>query len=144
MTAKSKEEEKFKNLLEKRRLKYTFDRKAIYGEVMRLSGHFNADSLYERFRNQGLRIGRDTVYRTLPLLLESGVIQKSAGKSKREFFERTSARGHHDHLMCVRCGKIVEFKCPEIEVLQSKIFSEYSFHPICHDHRLFGICRNCA
>ncbi|HNV86733.1 MAG TPA: transcriptional repressor [Candidatus Omnitrophota bacterium] len=143
MAIKSREEEKFKALLKTRRLKYTVDRKAIYREVMRLSGHFNADSLYERFKNQGSRIGRDTVYRTLPLLLESGVIQKSAGLSKREFFERTSAKGHHDHLVCVRCGKIIEFKCPEIETFQAKVFSEYLFQPICHDHRLFGICRSC-
>lgn len=133
----------FESLLEAKGLKYTFERQQIFDEVSRLKEHFDADSLYDRFKKKGLRISRDTVYRTIPLLLESNVIQKSVGEGKREFFERTSGKGHHDHILCVRCGKIIEFKCDEIENLQDKICQKYGFKLTFHDHRLFGYCKDC-
>jgi hypothetical protein len=69
----------FETHLNGRGLKLTYERKMILDEVTRLKGHFDADSLYARFKKKGLRVSRDTVYRTLPLLLESNVIQKSVG-----------------------------------------------------------------
>lgn len=138
--AKSKN---FRSLLEEKGLKFTFERQRIYEEVSRLKEHFDADSLFERFRKKGLRISRDTVYRTLPLLLESHVIQKSVGDGKREFFERVGAKGHHDHMLCVGCGEFIEFKCKEIEELQEKVAAQYGFKLTFHDHRLFGFCRGC-
>jgi Fur family ferric uptake transcriptional regulator len=136
-------ERKFQELLEQRELKYTFERKTIYAEVLRLKNHFDADSLYDRFKKKGLRISRDTVYRTIPLLLESGVIQKSVGKGHRDFYEITTAKGHHDHMVCIRCGKFIEFHCEEIEALQKGMCEEHGFKLTFHDHRLFGVCRNC-
>ncbi len=135
--------QKFQALLEKNHLKYTFERKYICDEVLKLKQHFDADSLYERFKKRGLRISRDTVYRTIPILLESGVIQKSVGEGKREFFERMSAKGHHDHMVCIRCGKFIEFQCEEIERLQDRICKEHQFQLAFHDHRLYGTCRDC-
>ena len=132
----------FESLLSARGLKFTFERRHIYEEVAGLKHHFDADSLYERFKSKGLRISRDTVYRTIPLLLESGVIQKSVGEGKREFYEPTS-KGHHDHMVCVRCGKIIEFQCEAIESMQEKVCKDHKFKMIFHDHRLFGECKDC-
>ncbi len=134
---------RFQTLLEEKGLKYTFERQAIFDEVARLKQHFDADGLYHRFKDRGDRISRDTVYRTIPLLLESGVIQKSAGDGKKEFFERTSARGHHDHMVCIQCSKVIEFQCEEIERLQEEICEKYQFKLVYHDHRLFGKCKDC-
>ena len=135
--------EQFQALLEKKDLKFTFERRSIYDEIAHMKQHFDADSLYDRLKKKGLRISRDTVYRTIPLLLESGVVQKSVGKGHRDFYERTSARGHHDHMVCIRCGKFIEFTCDEIETLQEKICKKYSFEMIFHDHRLYGVCHSC-
>ena len=143
MTETKVGEERFQSLLEERGLKYTYERKAIYEEVAHLKEHFDADSLYERFKKKGLRIARDTVYRTLPLLLQSHVIQKSVGAGKREFFERIGRKGHHDHMVCIQCGKIIEFQCEEIEKLQEKVCAQYQFELTFHDHRLFGSCKDC-
>lgn len=139
-----KQETRFQGLLEDQGLKYTFERKTIFEEVARLNDHFDADSLYERFKKKGLRISRDTVYRTIPLLLESGVIQKSVGEGKRDFYERVSARGHHDHMVCIRCGRFIEFHCEAIEKLQEGLCQEHNFKLVFHDHRLFGICKACS
>lgn len=133
----------FQELLEQKGLKYTHERKQIFEEVTHLKEHFDADSLYERFKEKGLRISRDTVYRTLPLLLESRVVQKSAGTGHREFFERIGTKGHHDHMICMKCGKIIEFQCEAIEKLQDKMCGEYGFKLSFHDHRLFGFCKEC-
>ena len=132
-----------KAVLDQKNLKYTYERKTIFEEVSSLDEHFDADSLYERFKKKGFRISRDTVYRTLPFLLEAGVVQKSVGEGKREFFERVSGKGHHDHIVCVKCSAIIEFTCNEIEVLQEEVCKQYGFKLIFHDHRLFGHCKKC-
>ena len=136
-------ETKFQSLLEEQALKYTLERQTILEEICHLKQHFDADGLYERFKSKGLRVSRDTVYRTIPLLLESGVIQKSVGHGKKEFYERTSAKGHHDHMVCVRCEKFIEFTCDEIETRQNKIAKDHGFKITFHDHRLYGICQKC-
>lgn len=133
----------FDHLLRDKGLKLTYERRYIFHEVSNLAEHFDADSLYDRFKKRGLRISRDTVYRTLPLLLESGVVQKSVGEGKREFFERVSGKGHHDHMVCIRCSSVIEFHCDEIEVIQERLAQEHGFKLVFHDHRLFGICKKC-
>jgi Fur family transcriptional regulator, ferric uptake regulator len=141
-TLKQKEEQ-FHELLTEKGLKFTHERKKIFEEVMNLRDHFDADSLYDRFKKKGLRISRDTVYRTLPLLLESKTVQKSAGNGKRDFYERIGVKGHHDHMICVQCGKIIEFQSEGIERLQDKVCKEHHFKLTFHDHRLFGLCQDC-
>src|SRR3989338_7306416 len=136
VTTLSKKDQ-FKTLLESKGLKLTFERSLIFDEATAIKEHFDADSLYEHFKKKAVRISRDTVYRTLPLLLESGVIQKSAGSGKREFFERIGAKGQQGHMICIHWGKIIEFQCEEIEKLQEKKAGEYGFKLSFHDHRLF-------
>ncbi len=135
--------EAFKELLDRKGLKYTYERECIYDEIQKMSHHFDADSLYDRFKKRGARVARATVYRNLPLLLEAGVIQKSAGEGKRDFYEKTDKRGHHDHMVCLACKKIIEFQSEELEALQERLSGEHQFQLVFHDHRLFGYCQNC-
>lgn len=135
--------ESFKELLEHKGLKYTHERECIYEEVQKIGNHFDADSLYDRFKKRGERVARATVYRNLPLLLEAGVIQKSAGEGKRDFYEKTDAHGHHDHMVCLGCKQIIEFHSDELEELQERLSQEYKFKLVFHDHRLFGYCEKC-
>ncbi|MBI3306339.1 MAG: transcriptional repressor [Candidatus Omnitrophica bacterium] len=143
MTKTKERLEAFKELLDRKGLKYTYERECIYDEVQRIDQHFDADSLYDRFKKRGARIARATVYRNLPLLLESGVIQKSAGEGKRDFYEKTTSKGHHDHMVCLGCKRIIEFHSDELEALQDKLSHQYKFKLIFHDHRLFGYCEKC-
>ncbi len=139
----AKESERFQSLLENKGLKYTHERKLILEEVLKLRGHFDADEFYALIKKTGLRISRDTVYRTIPLLLECGLIQKSVGDSRREYFERPGPKGHHDHMVCIKCGKVIEFRDEQIEQHQETICRQYRFQLIFHDHRLFGYCGDC-
>ncbi len=141
---KPNETDSFRLLLEKKGLKFTRERRELIQEILRLKTHFDADGLHELLKSKGSQISRDTVYRTIPLLLECGVIQKSVGDGRREYFERTSVKGHHDHMVCIQCGKIIEFHSDLIEKIQTEVCSEYGFRLVFHDHRLFGHCKDCA
>ena len=133
----------FEAFLEKKGLKYTRERRRIYDKVRLLSEHFDGEKLYEILRGENDDIARGTVFRTIPLLLESGVIQLSVGKGKGEFFERSSSKGHHDHILCVGCGKVIEYHCEEIETLQDKICKKYDAELLFHDHKLYVRCAKC-
>ena len=133
----------FETFLEKKGLKYTRERKRIYDKVRLFSEHFDGEKLYEILRKEDNDIARGTVFRTIPLLLESGVIQLSVGKGKGEFFERSSVKGHHDHILCVGCGKVIEYHCEEIEQLQDKICKKYGAELLFHDHKLYVRCAKC-
>ena len=135
--------ERFQSLLEEQGLKFTHERRSIFEEVCHVKEHFDADSLYERFKKKGDRISRATVYRTMPLLLEAGAVQKSAGNGKRDYFEKTDDKGHHDHMVCLGCKKIIEFHSDALEELQQKLSVDYRFKLVFHDHRLFGYCEAC-
>jgi len=138
-----KNEQNFKALLAEQKLKFTSERKAIFEEIQTLKKHFDADELYAILQERGLKVSRDTVYRTLPLLLQCGIIQKSVGDGRREYFEPVGKKGHHDHMVCIECGKVIEFHSDKLENLQDKICKEHGFKLRFHDHRLFGHCRNC-
>lgn len=135
---------RFQSLLERRGLKFTQERTILLSEVVQQRKHFDADEFYASLKEKGVRVSRDTVYRTLPLLLECGVLQKSVGDGRREYFERISSKGHHDHMVCIRCGHVIEFHSDEIEKYQTKICKELGFELIFHDHRLFGHCQKCV
>ena len=84
--------EQFRGLLEQKGLKYTYERKFIFEEVLRIKSHFDADSLYERFKKKGLRIARDTVYRTIPLLWKAGPSKSLWARGNASFSKEPAAR----------------------------------------------------
>ena len=133
----------FETYLRKKGLKNTRVRQCIHDRVKNLKGHFGADELYEILKKEDKNIARGTVYRTIPLLLESGVIQTSVGKGKGEFFERSESKGHHDHIVCVGCGKVIEYYCEEIEKLQTKVCRKYDVELVFHEHKMFVRCATC-
>jgi Fur family transcriptional regulator, ferric uptake regulator len=110
--------------------------------VISLKDHFDADSLYDSLKEQS-RIARGTVYRTLPLLLQSGVLQMSVGDGKREYYEAKGTKGHHDHMYCIDCHKVIEFHSDNIEAIQAGICAKYKFEMSFHDHRIYGYCLAC-
>ncbi len=133
----------FKGQLAQKKIKLTRERKRIYDRVTHLSGHFDAEALYELLKKEKSGIARGTVFRTIPLLLESGVIQSSVGKGKGEFFERANPKRHHDHIICVGCERVIEYHCDEIEKLQKGICKKYGADLIFHSHKLYVRCAKC-
>jgi Fur family ferric uptake transcriptional regulator len=114
------EREKFSKFLEGRGLKFTLERKDILAAISSFHKHFDIEELYEKLRKQGKHLSRATIYRTLPLLVESDLIRETFRCQERVSYEHIFGHKHHDHMVCIKCGRIIEFRSEEIEKLQEK------------------------
>lgn len=139
----SDHEERFRDYLRKQGLRFTPERKKILEEVFSIRTHFEADELLVRFRNRGERVSRASIFRTLKVLVNSGLLSRIAIEENRAYYEHILGRVHHDHLICMGCGKIIEFNNAEIENLQASICDEYGFLPTNHILKINGYCSAC-
>jgi len=132
-----------KDTLQKEGLRYTQQRQEIWNELRSSSGHRDAEEIFFTLRKRGLDISRATVYRTIDVFVKNKLIDKLDIGDGRARFEYNEKYLHHDHLICTRCGKIVEFYNDEIVYLQNEIAKQYNFKLLNNSHQLFGICKDC-
>lgn len=125
-------------------LKQTKQRKTIINEFLKLGGHVPAEDLHDVVRSGGHNIGLATIYRTLNLLTEAGLVEKKQFTDGRWVFEVNEPGSHHDHLICLKCSKIVEFENDAIEELQKKVAKKHGFRLVDHNLDLFGYCPDCV
>jgi len=118
-------------------------RKEIFSAIEELKGHFDPQALYERLRSRGSKISRATVYRTIPMFLESGILDEADKTEKHAHYERNAGKGHHDHLVCLRCGRTIEFYSPTLEMLQDEICQREGFKGVRHNLVIMGYCKGC-
>ena len=105
--------------------------------------HFTAEELVGDVKRVNPGVARGTVYRTLAMLQEAGVIDKHDFWYGPPYYEVTLGKGHHDHLMCVQCGEIIEFQEPRVERLQQDIVKRFGYQLMYHTHKLYGLCAAC-
>ena len=105
--------------------------------------HFTAEELVKDVRLLDASIARGTVYRTLALLHQAGVVEKHDFKYGPPNYEVTFAKAHHDHLMCIQCGEIIEFQEPRVERIQQDVVKRYGYQLLSHTHKLYGLCQRC-
>lgn len=135
----------FERFLRGRSLKLTPQRERIFDRAFRTHDHFSAETLYRWMREEsGPAVSRATVYRTLSLLVEGGFIQSLDVGRGELMYEHTLGHRHHDHMVCLECGKIEEFHDERIEELQRQAARRKGFEVVDHDHRLLGYCRACS
>ncbi len=128
--------------LRERRFKITSQRMEIIRIFLELGGHVSADEIFEEVRRRKIDVGFATIYRTLNMLSSLGIVVQRNFGDGRVRFELVSA--HHDHLICSRCGKIIEFSDDMIESRQSEVAKRFGFKLISHRHELVGICSDCS
>jgi Fur family ferric uptake transcriptional regulator len=134
----------FRKLLKSNNLKYTKQRELILETIYNNRGHFTPEDIYNLIKKNypDVRLGIATVYRTLSLLEESGIVSSiSFGvQGKKYEFGLTE---HHDHLVCIECGGIEEFIDDTIEKQQEIIAKKFGFEM--HDHimKIIGVCKEC-
>ncbi len=131
----------FITFLKRKGYRITEQRIAVLKEVLSMEGHFEAKDLCERFEDRS-DVSRATVYRTLRLLLESGLIRETVSDEKHPHYEKTVG-GFHGHLICLNCGRIVEFPESGVMDLQREISERYGFELKFGKFEIFGICRRC-
>jgi len=135
----------FEAFLKERTLKLTPQRKAIFDAAFATHDHFSAETLYGWLRESEARnVSRATVYRTLSLLVEGGFLESLDTGQGELLYEHVLGHRHHDHLVCVDCGRIEEFYDNRIEELQEEAARKKGFTLRSHNLRLFGTCGPCT
>ncbi len=135
--------ERFERLLDKKDLRLTATRAAIVEAALARKGHYPIENLIADLKARGIRGSKATVYRALPLLEEAGILQPAIVASDTKSYETTFGEDHHDHLICARCGKVVEFGFEAFEILQREVAGRYGFRLETHHHELVGTCPEC-
>lgn len=139
----SRTKNKFKDFLLTQGLKSTQQRELILEEFLRAGSHLSTEELYLRLRRNHPRIGYATVHRTLKLFAECGIAEQRHFGDGQARYEASGHDEHHDHLICVACGKIVEFEDPRIEELQVEVAKDHGFSIERHRLELYGLCSDC-
>ncbi len=124
-------------------LKLTKQRKIALEAVAGLHSHFTAEELIEHLANRGTPVSKATVYRTLSLLVESGHLETRDFGRGALLYEHIHGHKHHDHIVCIDCGKIVEFRNAQIEEIQKKVASRKGFRIESHVLKIYGRCKRC-
>jgi Fur family transcriptional regulator, ferric uptake regulator len=127
----------------KRGLKSTRQRQVILEAFRAADGHLTMDELLARSRKSDPRVSPATVYRTLRLFSECGLARPQQFDGAPTTYELVSGREHHDHLVCTRCGDVVEFEHDRIEALQVSVARAHGFSVGSHRMELYGLCRRC-
>jgi len=136
--------EEFTRFLRKKNLKVTRARLDLIDLIADYNKHFEIEELVNWIASRtDKRVSRSTIYRTIKLLEEFGAIREVIKKDNKTIYEFVVGRSHHDHLVCLKCGKIIEFVNEEIENLQNEICKLYGFKPTHHRLEIFGLCREC-
>ncbi|HYF01370.1 MAG TPA: Fur family transcriptional regulator [Planctomycetota bacterium] len=124
--------------------KLTRPRRRVVEKLLAVKGHVSADELIDLLREGGTPVSRATVYRTLGIVSQSGLIDGHDFDGGRRVYEPMVGRAHHDHLFCISCGKVIEFQEEAIERLQDRVVARYRFTPVYHSHKIFGYCEGCS
>ncbi len=125
------------------RLKESLKRNLIIDYFFKTDRHYNVQELYERLRKTNHRISLSTIYRALKLLVACGLAYERKFDEKNVRFEPVHQAEHHDHLVCLKCGGIIEFENQRIEKLQREVAKKHKFSVVRHKLELYGYCWRC-
>ena len=134
--------DQLKNILKSEGLRYTKQRQQVWDEIRRSSEHRDAEQIYIQInkiarQKQDLKVSRATVYRTIDVLVKNNLVRKMELGDGRALYEHKIDDGHHDHIICVETGKIIEFYDEDLESLQENIVKKHGYELVRHVHQLF-------
>ena len=133
----------FKKSLERRGLKYTSERREILKAVLSTHEHFDADWLFMEMRKVGAKASKATIYRSLVLLCEVGILREVFHGPHGAYYEHVYGHEHHEHMICLSCNKVIEFISRRLENLQDDACRAMGFHSVRHHLQVFGYCADC-
>jgi len=136
-------EEVLSRFMAERGLKTTRQRNLIIDTFFTLDGHLSVEDVWARVRSLDQRVSVATVYRTMKLLAESGLAHARNFGDGQTRYEAAVGKEHHDHLICTRCGTIIEFENDQIERLQDAVARRHGFRVASHKMELYGLCKSC-
>lgn len=132
----------FKEFLIKHKHRQTPERYAILEKIYTFEGHFSAESLYESMKDE-YRVSLATVYNTLDVLLEAGLVIRHKFEGLSAEYEKSLGTNIHNHAVCISCGNVREFTDNKIKkAIQSKEFA--SFNSTHYSLYVYGVCKKCS
>ena len=133
-------EQRFKDFLYAGKGKVTNERLALLRTLYSHDGHYSVDELLDLMQADHFKVSRATVYRTVDLLVQSGLVRKLVLMDQETRYESALTTGHHDHMVCLDCHRITEFFNPQLEQIQDEILEQNNMEPVKHIHQLYGRC----
>tara|TARA_B100000287_G_scaffold350773_1_gene339692 strand:- start:30 stop:464 length:435 start_codon:yes stop_codon:yes gene_type:complete len=135
-------ENKLKDILKNEGLRYTKQRQQVWDEIRSSSEHRDAEEIYIEIKKASKsspdeKVSRATVYRTIDVLVKNNLVRKMELGDGRALYEHKIEEEHHDHIICVETGKIIEFYDEELEKIQEEIVKEHGYELVRHVHQLF-------
>jgi Fur family ferric uptake transcriptional regulator len=138
------EKEQFKKLFEQEKADRIDDRFKILDHFLQIEKHITVDELSDVLTESGLDLDRPFIKDTLRLMCRFGFAQKRKFEDGLVRYEHRHLGHHHDHMICTKCGKIIEFKDDALENAQIEIAARYQFHMLQHKMEIYGICADCT
>ncbi len=134
----------FARYLRDQGLPVTQQRETVAEVVFAADAHLSVDEIEQQLRERGERIGKATIYRTLDLLVRSRLVEEhDFGEGFKRYEHRLSQQPVHEHLICMECGKVIEFKSSEVQRVEARVRGELGFIPVRHRLEIYGLCREC-
>jgi Fur family ferric uptake transcriptional regulator len=131
--------------LQARGRRMTSQREAIVRRMLALRGrHLTAEQVAAEIAKTGAHVSKATLYRTLGILMKCGLFEEVDFGGRQRFYEPVIGQDHHDHLYCMRCGKIVEFLHEALEKAQEDAARSHGYVNLSHSVRIYGLCPKCA
>lgn len=134
--------ELFRNYLKEKGHRQTPERFMVLEEIYKADGHFDADDMYFKMKDTGYRVSRATVYNTLDLLVECGLVQRHQFGKNQSHYERAYSYRQHDHIICNTCGAVIEFCDPRIQEIKNLMERIHTFSIEGHNLQFYGSCAN--
>jgi len=139
----SHERRQFKALFKQEKIDRFEDRYKVLEAFLQNEQHVTVDSLWLVLKDKKISLSSEFIEETLELMCRFGFAHKNRFENGIVHYEHRHLGQHHDHMICTKCGKILEFKNDQLEQLQSQVVSGFGFHMLQHRMEIYGICADC-
>lgn len=133
----------FRSFISRKGLRNTPEREEIIKEIFASHEHFDVDELYLRLRERGSKVSKASIYRNIPLIMDCGLIKEVWHENGHMHYEHIYGHGHHCHMRCIKCGKVIEFVDKELKAVEKRLEKKYDFKIIDHNLDVTGYCSEC-
>lgn len=134
----------FRRYLRQQGLPVTQQREVVADVVFNSSEHLSVEEIETELRSRGERIGKATIYRTMEILVRSGLVEEhDFGEGFKRYEHLFGQQPVHEHLICTHCAKVQEFEAPEVVRVQEEVSRKYGFLPSRHRLEVYGLCADC-
>ncbi len=129
----------FRRYLKSQHLKYTPERADILNSIIEADNVFEVDQLLMEMRRRGHRVSKATIYRTIKLLQDAGIITLALFDSKQSHFQLIYGKAPRDYMVCMKTGKYIEFSDDELVALRERICRQYGWDPVGHRFQIYAM-----